>query len=91
MSEIQVQVELFREIAVKEILHVGGDGLHAPVMQVDACRLTVGIGTDMPTCMHNSGGTLEILVLCRPVILRADFHESVFKRGVLPLGKRILL
>ena len=91
MSEIQVQVELFREIAVKEILHVGGDGFHAPVMQVDACRLTVGVGTDMPTCMHNSGGTLELLVLCRPVVLRAYFYESVFKRGVLPMGKRILL
>ena len=91
MAEIQVQVELFREIAIKEILHVGGDGFHAPVMQVDACRLTIGVGTDMPTCMHNSGCTLEILVLCRPVGLRADFDERPFKRGVFPLGKCVLL
>lgn len=71
MAEIQVQIELFREVAVKEILHVGGDGFHTPVMQVDACRLAVGIGTDMATCMHDGGGMLEILVLRRPVGLRA--------------------
>ena len=81
MAEIQVQVELFREVAVKEILHVGGDGFHTSVMQIDACRLAVGIGTDMATCMHDGGGMLEILVLRRPVGLRADFDERPFERG----------
>ena len=78
-SGVEVQIELFREVAVKEILHVGGDGFHTPVMQVDACRLAVGIGTDMATCMHDGGGMLEILVLRRPVGLRADFHERPFE------------
>ena len=87
MAEIQVQVELFREVAVKEILHVGGDGFHTPVMQVDACRLSVGIGTDMGTCMHNGGGMLEILVLCCPVGLRADFDEKTVRAGCIPFGK----
>ena len=78
MAEIQVQIELFREFAVKEILHVGGDGFHTPVMQVDAPRLAVGIGTDMATCMHDGGGTQNTRS-ARPVGPRADFHERPFE------------
>ena len=90
-AEIKVKVEVFRQVLVQHPFQVCGDGIHAPVMQEDACRFAVGVGSHMAARMDNGGGTLEVFVLCRAVLLRTDLDEGFFKAGIFPFGCRVLL